>query len=188
MKALPILLLLCVPCFAQSTKATQSDSAQIISAGAPVSLSPEETATLKRAIEESQHARAVADAADAHLQAVQKTIAVNHTVTAPYQIVTDFSTTIDQVPVPAVDIWTKVASEGDTVLIKAGTTVRFGAAAGTANTVTGLPTTQDYWAAPVTYSADTTVTVSTTTYSPDPIYGALKELDMLGTTGGVVKK
>jgi hypothetical protein len=187
MKAI-IALFLCTACMGQSTKATQSDSAQVITTAGSTSLSPEETATLKRAIEEAQHAHAVADAADAHLQDVQHNIAANHTIVAPYQIVTDFSTTIEEIPAPAVDIWTKVADEGDVVLIKAGTTVRFGAPAGTVNTVTGLPTAKDYWSAPVTYSADTTLTVNTTNFSPDPIYGAVKELDMLGTAGGVTKK
>ncbi len=203
MKTLIVLLLCAGTVFAQSnscstdntacTKAFQSDSAQIITTTGNISLSVEETATLKHAIEEAQQAKAAAKAAIAQLQTVQQAIAANHSApaTGPYQIFTDFSTTIDQVPPvapPPVQVWVKMANENDIVLIKAGTTVRYGAPKGSISSVPGVLTIKDYWNPPVTYTVDTTLQITNSAYPPDPISGTPKELDMLGTAGGVTKQ
>lgn len=190
MKILLTLILFTGIALAQTTKATSSDSAQLITSGGTTSLSPEETDTLKRAIQVAHQARAVAQVADEKLQDVQKTIAVNHAapVDGPYQIVTDFSTTIDRVPPAPVQVWTKVADENDIVLIKAGTTVRYGAPKDSPNLYAiGGVTATDAWNPPVTYTADSTLTVNNGSLGPDPINGTLKELDQLGTAGGVAR-
>lgn len=86
------------------TNATTSDAASIITTTGSVSLNPTETATLKAAIMALQTAQAQVVTAQAALQAVQQAIAANHGASAngPYQINTDFNTTIEQVPpVPA---------------------------------------------------------------------------------------
>jgi len=82
------------------TVATNSDAAHIITTAGDAALNPSETATLKAAIGELQHAQSEVAAAQANLQTVQKAIAANHGATAggPYQISTDFDTTIEQVP------------------------------------------------------------------------------------------
>lgn len=82
------------------TNATNSDAAHIITPAGDVSLNPTETATLKSAIQALQAAQGQVVTAQAALQAVQQTIAINHGASAsgPYQISTDFDTTIEQVP------------------------------------------------------------------------------------------
>lgn len=185
-------ILICVlPTFAQTTKGFNSDSAQIITAAGNTSLSPEEVVALKQAIQAAQHAATVAEAANAEFQSVRKKIAANHNAPAagPYQIVTDFSTTIDQVPPPApppIEVWKKVADEGDVVLVKAGTIVRYGAPKGSPNSYGGV-TSADAWTQSVAFLEDTTLTVDNTSFGPDPVVGTIKELDMLGTAGGVAR-
>lgn len=89
------------PCSADNTTCTMgtnSDSAQIITTSGNTSLNPTETATLKAAIQAVQQAHLAVQAAETNLQTVQKQIATNHNAVAPYQITTDFSTTIEEVP------------------------------------------------------------------------------------------
>jgi hypothetical protein len=66
--------------------------------------------------------------------------------------------------------WTKVANEGDTVNIPAGTTVRFGFAPN--------------WDPPVTFANATTFTASNNFFGADPYQGQVKEVDVLGTGAG----
>src|SRR6185312_14347672 len=82
------------------TVATNSDVAHIITTAGDVALNPTETATLKAAIQALQYAQRQVTTAQAALQAVQQSIAGNHGAAAggPYQINTDFSSTIEQVP------------------------------------------------------------------------------------------
>lgn len=82
------------------TIATNSDAAHIITTAGDVALNPTETATLKAAIQALQQAKNQVVTAQAALQTVQQAIAVSHgaSATGPYQISTDFDTTIEQVP------------------------------------------------------------------------------------------
>jgi hypothetical protein len=68
--------------------------------------------------------------------------------------------------------WTKVAIEGQTVFLPAGTTYRFGAGS------SFLP--------PVTTTADETIYVYYTTFGADPAPGVVKELDVAGNGAGVL--
>jgi hypothetical protein len=90
---------------ASCTVGTNSDAAHIITTSGDAALNPTETATLKAAIQALQYAQRQVDAAQAALQTVQQTIAGNHgaDATGPYQISTDFDTTIEQIP-PAITI------------------------------------------------------------------------------------
>ena len=74
--------------------------------------------------------------------------------------------------VPPGTTWTKVAIEGQTVFLPAGTTYRFGI--GTS------------FLAPVTTTADETLYVYYTTFGGDPAYGVVKELDVVGNGAGVL--
>jgi subtilisin family serine protease len=73
---------------------------------------------------------------------------------------------------PPVVTWTKVAIEGDTVFLPAGTTYRFGI--GTS------------FLAPVTTTVDETLYVYYTTFGGDPAPGVVKELDVEGNGAGVL--
>jgi hypothetical protein len=67
--------------------------------------------------------------------------------------------------------WTKVAIEGQTVFLPAGTIYRFGIGSS--------------YLAPVTTSADETIYVYYTTFGGDPAPGVVKELDVEGSATGV---
>ncbi|MDP9050626.1 MAG: fibronectin type III domain-containing protein [Acidobacteriota bacterium] len=68
--------------------------------------------------------------------------------------------------------WTKVAVEGESVFLPAGTTYRFGI------DTRYLPST--------TITANGTLYVSDTTFGGDPAYGVVKELDVEGNGAGVI--
>lgn len=90
-------------------------------------------------------------------------------------------------PATPAPTWTVAAPDGAKVLIKAGTTVRYGAPAGTppGDQFVTVPLAADGYDAPVTYAVDTTLTVSFTVYGGDPAVNYAKRLEMLGTVGGV---
>jgi hypothetical protein len=68
--------------------------------------------------------------------------------------------------------WTKIAVEGQTVFLPAGTTYRFGIGSS--------------FLAPVTTTVDETLYVYFTTFGGDPAYGVVKELDVIGNGAGVL--
>ena len=73
---------------------------------------------------------------------------------------------------PAVGTWTRVAMEGDTVFLPAGTTYRFGI--------------DTRYLAPATTTAGWTVYVFYTNFGGDPAPGVRKELDVAGDGTGVI--
>jgi hypothetical protein len=159
------------------------------------SLTPAETTALRSAMFNVY--QAIPDLATARKGLLQTGagIAANHGAPSngPYSITGDFSVQIsvappNSPPADSVTAWKKVASAGQTVLIKAGTTVRFGAPIGAPPNDSSVQATlaTNSFAPQVTYPADIVITIGPAAFGGvDPAPNYVKELDMLGTTGGV---
>jgi hypothetical protein len=181
-----------------SFSVSSNDSAMIILPGSTQSLTPAEVTSLRSALYNVY--QAVPDLATAQKALMQTGagIAAGHGASSagPYSITGDFSVQITVLPpnspptasAALVPSWTKVATQGQTVLIKAGTTVRFGAPAGAApaNHSGNPPLAKDAFDNQVTYKADAVITINPAAFGGiDPAPDYTKELDMLGTTGSV---
>jgi len=173
-----------------------NDSAMIILPAGTQSLTPAETTTLRSAMFNVY--QAIPDIVTARKVLLQTSagIAASHGApsTGPYNITGDFSVQISVVPphaaqaADAATVWKKVASAGQSVIIKAGTTVRFGAPVGAPPNDASVqaPLATNSFAPQVTYQADTVITIAPAAFGGvDPAPNYVKELDMLGTTGGV---
>lgn len=186
---------------AGNTQLFNNDAAVlVVGSGSQQSLTPAELTQLQAAVLLAADLANQADAAATSLQTVENVIMQNHGCTATaacsmmYQhsqqvTYTPAATTTTTPPAPA-PTWTAVATQGQTVTIQAGTTVRIGDPAGTACTAcsSGKPLAADAWNPQVTFTATTTLTVELSTAlggTADPAYGYVKVLQMLGTTGGV---
>ena len=87
---------------------------------------------------------------------------------------------------PKTILWMKFANEGDTTIIPAGLTVRFGAPKGTppGDSLVTQPLASDSFDPPVTFTTTTTLVVSSATFGGDPAPNYVKELDVELTIGG----
>jgi len=81
--------------------------------------------------------------------------------------------------------WLTIASEGDTVTIPGGYTVRFGAPQGTppGNNLVSAPLAADSYDPPVTFATTTTFVVSNAYFGNDPAPNYVKELDIALNSG-----
>ena len=136
-------------------------------------------------------AKAIADsqAAMAALLVVQNNIAAAHgwdsstSSKMPYQITFQDATVMSYAPA----VWIKVAIQGQTVHLLKGTTIRYGAPAGSLRTypADNFPLAVDSFTAPITLTADTDIVVSSGFLtSSDPAPGYVKEIDIQSGTGG----
>lgn len=187
---------------AGNTQLFNNDAAVlVVGSGSQQSLTPAELTQLQAAVLLAADLANQADAAATSLQTVENTIMQNHGCTATaacsmmYQhsqqvTYTPPATTTTTTTTTATPTWTTVATQGQTVTIQAGTTVRLGDPAGMACTAcsSGKPLAADAWLPQVTFTATTTLSVELSTAlggTTDPAYGYVKVLQMLGTTGGV---
>jgi hypothetical protein len=183
------------PAPATTFSVSGNDAAMIVLQAGTQSLTPAETTTLRSAMFNVY--QAIPDLATARKALLQASagIAASHGApsSGPYSITGDFSVQISVASPnsPAVNsatAWKKVASAGQAVLIKAGTTVRFGAPIGAPPNDPSVqaPLATNSFAPQVTFPADTVITVGPAAFgSIDPAPNYVKELDMLGTSGGV---
>jgi hypothetical protein len=86
---------------------------------------------------------------------------------------------------PPTMTWLEIASEGDTVTIPGGYTVRFGAPQGTppGNNLVSAPLAADSYDPPVTFSTTTTFVVSNAYFGSDPAPNYVKQLDITLNSG-----
>lgn len=197
-----ILLLFALATAAQAQTCTgickpfESVSASIITTAGQVSISPADTETLRAAHALATDLAAKAQAALIALQKLESKVAASYGADAskPFQIVMEHSTTLSYMP-PAPK-WVKLGVDGDTVLIPAGTMVRYGAFAGavaayppgSTATLAADTFTQK------TFTADTTVILGNATSMAaagltDPAFGYPKQLDQMmasTTLAGIV--
>jgi hypothetical protein len=172
-----------------------NDSAMIVLPAGTQSLTPAETTSLRSAMFSVYQAIPNLETARKALLQTGASIAASHGApsSGPYSITGDFSVQISVTPPhsPATDsvtAWKKVASAGQAVLIKAGTTVRFGAPVGAPPNDPSVqaPLATNSFTPQVTYQADTAITIGPAAFGGvDPAPNYVKELDMLGTIGGV---
>jgi hypothetical protein len=192
-----------------SFSVTGNDAAMIILPGATQSLTADETSALRAAMANVYQATPDLATAQKTLLQTGASIAAAHGAQSagPYNITGDFSVQITVLPptspvttpstpsalsatpstIAASPSWSKVGTQGQIVQIKAGTTVRFGAPAGTRSSRSGgTRLAKDSFDPQVTYQADTVITINAAAFGGiDPAPNYTKELDMLGTTGGV---
>lgn len=76
--------------------------------------------------------------------------------------------------------WVRIASEGATITISAGSTVRFGATQGTppGDSLVTTPLAADSFDPPVTFNTTTTIVVSNDTFGGDPAPNYVKQLQI----------
>ena len=181
-----------------SFSVSSNDSAMIILPSSTQSLTPAETTSLRSALYNVYQATPDLATARKALLQTGAGIAAGHGASSsgPYNITADFSVQITVLPpnsppgaaAALAPSWTKVGTQGQTVLIKAGTTVRFGAPAGAtpASHSVSHPLAKDSFDNQVTYRADAVVTINPAAFGgQDPAPDYVKELDMLGTAGSV---
>jgi hypothetical protein len=159
----------------------------IVTTSGSWSLSADEVATMSYTMWRSKMVETDSQTATDLINKASNAIATAHGVdpSSPFQIVMDISWTLSFSPA-----WTTVAGEGDTITVKAGTTIRYGVPAGTAcgyaPACGATPLDKDVWQT-VTLAQDTTFVVGPNSgpLGADPCYGYTKVVQVLGgATGG----